>query len=296
MNDQASKLRELIKQRDFQKKIYTKMKIYSIASGKGGVGKTNISLNMAIAMKVMGKRVLLVDADLGLANVDVVAGLYHTYNISHIITLGKTINEIIVEGPAGIKILPGASGLADMADLSYSDINLLINAFKSIADTYDIVIIDNGAGISKSVMSFIQSSDEIIIVTTPDPSAMADAYALMKLIYRYFDKIHLIINRAENFKQAQSTLEKLSGVAKKFLNKNIDYLGYVLEDKTVFRANMEQVPFYSEYPNSLASKCITNISQKLLFGDEMSSQKQNSMELWFKRLFYFLKNEKGGRG
>jgi len=293
MNDQASKLREIVKQRSIQNRPCCDVKVISIASGKGGVGKTNISINLAIAMQKMGKKVLLVDADLGLANVNVVAGLNHQYNISHILTLGKSINEIIIDGPAGIKILPGASGLGEMADISYIDLNVLIRAFKSIAYAFDIIIIDNGAGISKSVISFIQSSDEIIIVTTPEPSALADAYVLLKLTYKYFDKIHLIINRVENFKEAQFALEKLSKVSRKFLNKDINYLGYILEDKTVFKANMEQVPFYIGYPNSLASKCITNACQKLLFGNVSITQKPSTVEGWFKKLIHFLHNGMG---
>jgi len=289
MNDQASRLREIIRQRNIQNKSFKDIKVFSIASGKGGVGKTNISVNLAIAMQKMGKKVLLVDADLGLANVNVVVGLNNKYNISHILTLGKSINEIIIDGPAGIKILPGASGLGEMADISYIDLKILIKAFKSIADAFDIIIIDNGAGISKSVISFIQSSDEVIIVTTPEPSALADAYVLLKMIYSYFNKIHLIINRVENFKEAQSALEKISNVSRKFLNKDIEYLGYVLEDKAVLKANMEQVPFYIRYPNSLASKCITNACQKLLFGSDTLSSKQTTMESWFKRLIHFLK-------
>jgi flagellar biosynthesis protein FlhG len=266
------------------------LKVYCVTSGKGGVGKTNLSINLSLVLQELGKRVLLVDADLGLANVDVIAGLYPKYNISHILSREKTINEIILEGPMGIKILPGASGLYEMANLSIMELNFLIKAFNSISQDFDIVIIDTGAGISKHVLSFVRSSDEVIIVTTPEPSAITDAYAVIKLIYKYSQKIHVIINRVDNFRDAEFTVQKISNASRKFLHTDIDYLGYVLEDRSVFKSNMEQIPFYTRFPESLASKCIANLGRKLLYGEQKPVQYNYTFESWVKKLMAFLRN------
>lgn len=290
MYEQTSKLKRIMDERQNHKVFQGTFKVYCVTSGKGGVGKTNLSINLSMVLQELGKRVLLVDADLGLANVDVIAGLYPKYNISHIISCEKNINEIIIEGPMGIKILPGASGLYEMANLSVVELNLLIKAFNSISNDFDIVIIDTGAGISKNVLGFVQSSDEVIIVTTPEPSAITDAYAVIKLIHKYSQKIHVIINRVDNFRDAEYTVQKLSNASRKFLHTDIDYLGYVLEDRSVLKSNMEQIPFYARFPDSLASKCILNLGRKLLYGEQKPIQYNYTFEGWVKKLMAFLKN------
>ncbi|RKL62942.1 MinD/ParA family protein [Thermoanaerobacteraceae bacterium SP2] len=290
MYEQASKLKKIMDEKYHREASQGTLKVYCVTSGKGGVGKTNLSINLSLVLQELGKRVLLVDADLGLANVDVIAGLYPKYNISHILSREKTINEIILEGPMGIKILPGASGLYEMANLSIMELNFLIKAFNSISQDFDIVVIDTGAGISKHVLSFVRSSDEVIIVTTPEPSAITDAYAVIKLIYKYSQKIHVIINRVDNFRDAEFTVQKISNASRKFLHTDIDYLGYVLEDRSVFKSNMEQIPFYTRFPESLASKCIANLGRKLLYGEQKPVQYNYTFESWVKKLMAFLRN------
>jgi flagellar biosynthesis protein FlhG len=290
MYEQASKLKKIMDEKHHREAPQGTLKVYCVTSGKGGVGKTNLSINLSLVLQELGKRVLLVDADLGLANVDVIAGLYPKYNISHILSREKTINEIILEGPLGIKILPGASGLYEMANLSIMELNFLIKAFNSISQDFDIVVIDTGAGISKHVLSFVQSSDEVIIVTTPEPSAVTDAYAVIKLIYKYSQKIHVIINRVDNFRDAEFTVQKISNASRKFLHTDIDYLGYVLEDRNVFKSNMEQIPFYTRFPDSLASKCIAILGRKLLYGEQKPVQYNYTFEGWVKKLMAFLRN------
>lgn len=295
MYEQAAKLKKIMSERQGHIVSLSNKKVYCITSGKGGVGKTNLSLNISIALQKMGKKVLLVDADLGLANVDIVSGLYPKYNIYHVLTFQKTINEVLLEGPMGIKILPGASGLYEMANLSTAELDILINSFKNISSDFDIIIIDTGAGISKNVLSFIKSSDEVIVVATPEPSAVTDAYAVIKLTYRYPKKIHVIINRADNFKDAEFTVQKLVSASKKFLGIQLHYLGYVLEDKYVSKSNIEQSPFYVRFPNCLASKCVENLGRNLLYGEQSQSKLGNStFEGWITKFISFLKSHPGG--
>jgi len=294
MYEQVSKLKKIVDEKHGYRLPTGNLKIFCVTSGKGGVGKTNLSVNISLALQKLGKKVLLVDADLGLANVDVIAGLYPKFNISHILSRDKTVDEIITEGPMGIKILPGASGLYEMADLSALELDTLIKAFGAISPDFDIVIIDTGAGISKNVLSFIQSSDEIIIVTTPEPSAVTDAYAVIKLIHKYTEKIHVIINRVDNFKDGEFTVQKISNASRKFLHTEINYLGYVLEDKSVFKSNMEQIPFYTRFPDSMASRCVSNIGMNLLYGEQRPLKSNITIEGWVKKLLSFARNRTGG--
>lgn len=293
MYEQALKLRKIMEQKKSPTELNKNVRVYCVTSGKGGVGKTNLSVNLGLAFQNQGKQVLLIDADLGLANIDVVTGLYPKYNLSHILTTGKSIQDIILKGPRGISILPGASGFYELANLSNTQLESLIESFKRISGNFDIIIIDTSAGISKSVLSFIQSSDEIIVVTTPEPSAVTDAYALIKVAHRHCNKIHLIVNKTDNYKEAQFTMEKLTKAAKKFLNVDIDYLGFVLEDKSIHRANMEQVPFLIKYPQGLASKCLINITSKLLFGEQSPIESTVTVDGWFKRLITLIKSNVG---
>jgi len=293
MYEQALKLRKLMEQKKPPAKPDKKVKVYCIASGKGGVGKTNLSVNIGLALQNLGKKVLLIDGDLGLANIDVVTGLYPKYNLFHILSIGKSIQDVILNGPRGISILPGASGLYELANITSTQLEILIDSFNSIANTFDIIIIDTGAGISKNVLSFIQSSDEVIVVTTPEPSAVTDAYALIKVAYRHCNSIHVIINKTENYKEAQFTMEKLVKAAKKFLNINISYLGFVLEDKSILKANMEQTPFLIKYPDGLASKCLMNITKKLLYGPQSPVENTVTVDGWFKKLISFIKTNMG---
>lgn len=293
MYEQASKLRQIMAQKHLSETSLNSVRVYCVTSGKGGVGKTNISVNMAIAIQNLGKKVLLVDADLGLANVDVVTGLFPKYNISHFLNVGKPLEDIIIKGPQGIRILPGASGLNRLADITSTELDRFISGFKDLSIPIDTIIIDTGAGISKNVINFINSSDEVIVITTPEPSAVTDAYAIIKTIHRYPQKIHVIVNRADNYKEADFTMDKIGRASQKFLNTKIEYLGYVLEDKTVYSSNMNQTPFYIKYPNGLATKCITNIGEKLLYGDQTPNPGDKTVKTWFEKLMSFIRNDRG---
>ncbi|MCG1011731.1 MinD/ParA family protein [Tepidanaerobacter sp. GT38] len=293
MYEQALKLRKIMEQKKSSSKPNKNLWVYCVASGKGGVGKTNLSVNLGLALQNLGKKVLLIDADLGLANIDVVTGLYPKYNLSHVLSIGKSIQDIIVDGPKGISVLPGASGLYELANITNAQLEILIESFKSISGDFDIIIIDTSAGISKNVIGFIQSADEVIVVTTPEPSSVTDAYALIKVAHKHCDKINLIVNKTENYKEAQFTMEKLTKAAKKFLNIDINYLGFILEDKSIHKANMEQIPFFIKYPEGLASKCLINITSKLVYGQQSSIENRVTVDGWFKKLISFIKTNVG---
>lgn len=296
MYGQALRLKQIIDEKNNKNKNAAPAKVISISSGKGGVGKTNISVNLGLALQKLGKKVLIVDADLGLANVDIITGLTAKYNISHIIDSPDNIHgihDIILDGPLGLKILPGASGLYEIANMSNEELAQIIVAFTEISNAFDIMLIDTGAGISSQVLSFIRTSDEAILVTTPEPSAITDAYVTIKLIYQFVNKVSVIVNRVNDFREADNAFQKLSRTTQKFLNTEIDYLGYVLEDKTVIYSNIKQVPFFIYAPNSLVSKCILTISNKLLYG-EQTVERQNNGNSWFRKFISFIKKGQGG--
>ncbi|ADL07880.1 MinD/ParA family protein [Thermosediminibacter oceani] len=289
MNDQASKLRSLEKRRVHQVKVSNSVRVIAVTSGKGGVGKTNFSVNVSIALQEMGKSVLLIDADLGLANVDLLMGLNPKFNLFHVLAGQKSINDIILDGPGGIKIIPGASGLYNLANLSQTEIDGLIKAFNNIDLPLDIIVIDTGAGISKNVMSLVRASKEVVVVTTPEPTSLTDAYAVIKLVHKDVEKIHLVVNKADNFKTAEATAQRLTNASLKFLSTSINYLGFILEDKTVFRSNMEQVPFYVRFPSSLPSKCVMNIGRRLLEGELDFPVREQTVGGWIKKFLSFMR-------
>ncbi|SHM11168.1 flagellar biosynthesis protein FlhG [Caldanaerovirga acetigignens] len=285
MNDQASKLRTLAKK---SLKVADSVRVIAVTSGKGGVGKTNFAVNVSIALQNMGKNVLLVDADLGLANVDILVGMAPEFNLLHVLNGHKSISDIILHGPGGISIIPGASGLYSLANLSESEIGILINAFSSIDVPVDFMVIDTGAGISKNVINFVRASEEVIVITTPEHTALADAYAVIKLVHEDVKRIHIVVNKVDNYKVAEMTAQKLINASEKFLNITLNYLGFILEDKAVFRANMEQVPFFLKYPDSLSSKCMINIASKLLVEETSVKSNIHTVGGWIKRLLSFM--------
>jgi len=287
MNDQASKLRSLRKQRS-PLKVSDSVRVIAVTSGKGGVGKTNFAVNVSIALGKMGKHVLLVDADLGLANVDLLIGMTPEYNLFHVLSGEKSMSDIIIPGPDGIRIIPGASGLYSLANLTESEIDTLIKAFSNIDGPLDFMVIDTGAGISKNVINFVKASNEVIVITTPEHTALADAYAVIKLVYDSVERIHIVVNKVDNYKVAEITAQKLISTSKKFLNISLNYLGFVLEDRTVLQSNMDQIPFINKYPNSLPSKCITNIARKLISDEPDLGPSNQTIGGWIKKLLSFM--------
>lgn len=288
MIDQAHSLRKSIEQymKKKQSKMETETRIIVVASGKGGVGKTNFAVNLAIALKEMGKNVVVFDADLGLANVDVVVGVIPRYNLFDVITKNKTMDDIIITGPSGIKIVPGGSGVESLSELGDAERDEIANKFGKLKDT-DIVIVDTGAGINKNVIGFIAVADEVIVITTPEPTAITDAYGLVKVALKYVPKssFNIVINRALNNRQADFAYEKLGGAIKNFLKKDTNYLGYIIDDAKVSKAVMQQHPFRASYPDCGASRCIDNIASSIM-GLSKPVKKAGGIKDFFSKVTY----------
>ncbi|MGB3368250.1 MAG: MinD/ParA family protein [Acidaminobacteraceae bacterium] len=265
--DQAQKLREIVKS-DVSKEtsgpqLTMDSRIITISSGKGGVGKTNFTVNLAIALAKLGNKVTIIDADLGLANVDVILGIVPKYTLSNVIRNEKEIDDIIVEGPNGIKIISGGSGVRDLVDLNEDEINSLIESFNKLNLESDYILIDTGAGISNSVLSFINAANDIILVVTPDPTSITDAYAVIKNIVTVEKNIKVVVNRVESNSEGLEVFNKINKASMKFLDKELDNIGYIYEDSSVKKSVKIQKPFILNAPNSLASKGVDLIAYNI---------------------------------
>ncbi len=266
MADQAETLREIMRNKNGGEETKVKTRVIAVASGKGGVGKTNISTNMAIAYANLGKRVVLMDADLGLANVNVVLGMIPKYNLYHLIRRQKTMREIIMETNYGISIVAGASGFSKIANLNEEERQGFVEELSELSNA-DVVIVDTGAGVSNNVLSFVAAADEAIIVTTPEPTAITDAYGIIKVIATEIDNIglslKLIVNRVSSVTEGKKVAERVCNIAGQFLNLKVDYLGYVYDDPDVHQSVLRQKPFIVSNPKSKASICLQHIVGRL---------------------------------
>jgi flagellar biosynthesis protein FlhG len=242
------------------------VKTIAIASGKGGVGKTNIITNLGVALRKMGKEVLIFDADLGLSNIDVLLSLAPKYNIEHLIKGEKSLKEIIIEGPNGIKILPAGNGVQELTSLNEFDRLRVLEQFDEYTEKVDIMLIDTSAGISENVTFFCTAVQENIIVVTPEPTSITDAYALIKILHnKYREKdFNLVVNLAKNEDEAKEVYKRLSMVTEKFLKVDLHYLGFVRYDENVKKAVKMQDAFVNAFPNTNASKDIFDIANKIL--------------------------------
>jgi flagellar biosynthesis protein FlhG len=282
MTDQAETLREMMRTQSSKEK---KTRIITVASGKGGVGKTNISTNMALAYAQMGKKVILMDADLGLANVNVVLGIIPKYNLYHLIRRQKSMKEIIMNTNYGIQIVAGASGFAKIANLSEEERRSFIEELSTLSDA-DVIIIDTSAGVSNNVLSFVAAADDAIIVTTPEPTAITDAYGIIKIIATEIDNLNLslklIVNRVKSVTEGKKVAERVINIASQFLNLKVDYLGYVYDDNSVQQAILKQKPFVALDPKGKASICIRQLTSRL---EKVEYKEGSGIGGFLKRLF-----------
>jgi flagellar biosynthesis protein FlhG len=264
MSDQAETLREMMKSKGSTSQSQTR--IIAVASGKGGVGKTNISTSIALSYAKMGKKVILMDADLGLANVNVVLGIIPKYNLYHLIRNQRKMREIILDTDYGIQIVAGASGFAKIANLTEEERQNFVNELSELS-TADVIIIDTSAGVSDNVLAFVRAADEAIIVTTPEPTAITDAYGIIKIIATEIDNVglglKLIVNRVKSVTEGKKVAERVINIAGQFLNLKVDYLGYVYEDPIVHQAVLKQKPFLVIDPKGKASICVEHIVGRL---------------------------------
>jgi flagellar biosynthesis protein FlhG len=237
----------------------------AITSGKGGVGKTNVVANLAVALAKMRKRVAVLDADFGLANIDVLLGLAPKYNLKDFLFGRLELNDIIVEGPAGIRIIPASCGVEQMADLTLEQQRKLMRGISSIGAETDYLFIDTGAGISRNVINFLLASGVVIVVTTPEPTAIVDAYLIVKILaHREPSKrVSILVNSVSGDDEAESTFRQIDIAARRFLSKPLELLGYIEKDGNVLEAVRQQQPVASLYPQSAASKCIRAVAKKL---------------------------------
>jgi flagellar biosynthesis protein FlhG len=267
MTDQAEKLREIMRSRTVKGEgSPNRTRIIAVSSGKGGVGKTNIAINMALAYAQLGKKVVVMDADLGLANVNVVLGIIPKYNLYHLIRKQKKMKEIIQETSYGIQIVAGASGFSKIANLTEDERNSFIGELSELSAA-DVLIIDTGAGVSNNVLSFIAAADDAIIVTTPEPTAITDAYGIIKIIATEIDNLNLglklIVNRVHSVTEGKKVAQRVINIAGQFLNLKVDYLGFVYDDDLVHNAVVKQKPFLMMDSKGKASMCIRYIVGRL---------------------------------
>ena len=282
MNDQADKLRQAIHNiktgdgsdispvvdLEARQTRIRPAKVYTVTSGKGGVGKTNITVNLAIALSELGYRVVMIDADFGLSNIEVLFGVIPDHSLFDVIHNDKSINDILCDGPMGIKFISGGSGVEELMRIDRDNLPKVIANLSILDKEFDIILIDTGAGMSDTVISMALAADEIILVTTPEPTSVTDAYALVKtVVYKDKDKvIKIIINKADNPVEAIDVLSKLIKVTGEFLNLKLQKLGYILYDNTVVKSVKQQEPFIIGYPRSQATKSIKDMAESLMGG------------------------------
>jgi flagellar biosynthesis protein FlhG len=257
-------------------------RVVAITSGKGGVGKTNIVANLGFALSQLGKKVLILDADFGLGNLDVLLGVAPKYNISHVIRGDKTIEEILEEGPGKIKILPAASGIQELTQLTHDQKMQFFTHLDRLIDDMDILLIDTAAGISSNVMDFNVMAHEIIVVVSPEPTSITDAYALMKVLsLKYAEKsCKLLVNQVASPREAQDVFRQLDLVTDRFLDIRIDYFGCVLRDDNLTRGVKHQRLVSDLYPESKASRCFSELARRMSKLSPASRPKGNTNLFW----------------
>jgi flagellar biosynthesis protein FlhG len=246
-------------------KVQRPVRVIAITSGKGGVGKTNIATNLAYHLSQMNRKTLVLDADMGLANIDVVLGIAPKYNLYHVLRGEKALCDVIVDGPGGMKILPATSGIQEMADLSRGEKLALLDELDGLGTELDFMLIDTAAGIAGNVIYFNVAAREIIVVVSPEPTSITDAYALIKILYSNYGekRFMLLVNMVRNSNEAREVFLKVSNATSHFLNLSIEYLGYVFDDAKVTEAVRRQKALAEIYPDSRASKCLQSIARKL---------------------------------
>lgn len=237
----------------------------AVTSGKGGVGKTNVVANLAIALKRLGKRVLVFDADLGLCNIDVLLGLAPRYNISHILSGQQTLRDVLVEGPEGILILPASSGIEELTNLNEFQRLRLLDEFDALDIEIDFLLVDTSAGVSSNVTFFCIAVQEKIVVVTPEPTSLTDAYALIKVLNTKYDEkdFSVLVNNVRGPEEAISVFKSLQRATEKFLNLSLDYLGFIPADINIPRAVRNQKPVLVYNPECPSSKAFLDISKRI---------------------------------
>ena len=282
--DQAEQLR-ILKAGSQQPKALAR--VITVTSGKGGVGKSNTSINLAIQFKKMGKRVIILDADFGLANIEIMFGTVPKHNLCDLIYQGKSITDIITWGPMGVGFISGGSGIAGMSNLSRDYLNYIIQNLVQLDSIADIIIVDTGAGISDAVLEFLVASSEILLVTTPEPTSITDSYSLVKAFYQHprFDpnaiKVKLVANRVQKEAEGKVLFNKLNAVIERYLKVPLIYLGSVPEDSQLAKSVMQQVPVSLHDPGARSTAAYERVARRLLDKEEAERQPKRGMAAFF---------------
>lgn len=287
--DQAEKLREIVKEQNEAKNAHSR--IITVTSGKGGVGKSSLSINLALQFRRQGKKVVIFDADFGLANIEVMLGVIPKYTLADLMFRGRELKEIITEGPEGVMFVSGGSGIARLVNLDHEQIKRLVFKMVELEKLADVVIIDTGAGISPAVLEFVAASPEVILVTTPEPTSITDSYALLKALslnknyIKDKNKIMFLANKVRSGAESRNVYEKLSAVVDRFLNINMEYLGAIPNDDSIAKAVMRQTPVSIAYPSSAPAKAFREIGESLCKGDTQVNDYGKGLAGLFARLF-----------
>jgi flagellar biosynthesis protein FlhG len=261
--DQAGGLRDMMRE---QRRSKMPLRVIGVTSGKGGVGKTNVAANLAVLAAKSGQRVLIIDGDLGLANVEIIYGIKPKYHLGHLLDSDIPISELLATGPAGVKVLPAGNGVQQLTRLDDAQRLRLVTALDQLEDDFDMILLDAGAGIGDNVLFFIGSAQEAMLVVSPEPTSLTDAYATIKVLsqdagVRFFD---VVVNQAGNEAMARDIFEKLSAVAGRFLDARIRWLGWLPRDENVHRAVMAQRAVVELFPHSPITRALQVVSDTLL--------------------------------
>ena len=267
-------------------------RILAVASGKGGVGKSTLCVNLGISLAKMGMKVLLLDGDLGLANVNVLMGIIPDHNIYDVIRGKKNLRQIVISTSFGLDIVAGANGVSQLADISEEKRSEFLAQLEDL-DDYDLMIIDTGAGIGSNVVSLAMASDEILVVTTPEPTAITDAYAMIKsiIVHDANKPVRLVVNRVPSATEARRVADRIKNITLRFLNTNIDTLGFVFEEELVRKSIQSQRPLVSIYPQAKSSACFQQIGRQLLHNK--TQQRSSGLRLFFQSLMGKTNNDAG---
>lgn len=279
--DQADSLRQMVAQRRSESPV----RVIATTSGKGGVGKTNISSNLAVLAAMLGKRVLIIDADLGLANVEIIYGIAPKYHLGHLLEGTASIEDVLARGPAGIRVLPAGSGISSLTQLDGAQKLRLMTGLDAVEDLFDLVIIDTGAGIGDNVRFFVGGAQEALLIVTPEPTSLTDAYASVKVLSLEagVENFNVVVNPVANEQAAREIFEKLCTVTRRFLKAKLKYIGFVPRDENIHRAVMAQKPVVQLFPQSPASRALVGISHKL-FEEPGPLQNTGGLKFLWQRL------------
>lgn len=285
--DQAEQLRNIIKANNVARPV---ARVITVTSGKGGVGKSNTSINLAIQFRKMGQRVIILDADFGLANIEVMFGTVPKHNLADLIYQGMNIKDIITWGPNEVGFISGGSGIAGMSNLNHENLSYIVQNLAQLDAITDIIIVDTGAGISDAVLEFLVASGEILLVTTPEPTSITDSYSLLKALSRHSrfsqenSQVKVIANKVENREEGQALFNKLNAVVARYLKLPLTYLGAVPEDQALSRAVMQQMPVSIQTPTAKSALAYEEIAGVLMNREMTQTVKRRGMAAFFSHI------------